>query len=288
MTKIYRTINCLLREYIRFFFSKRTFSFFLILLFFVNSYIRPIMKFSKAMNVPITPWVAPFLFSSIYFDLFFLIGAIYLYSKVPFLERWQMYPFIRLGKWKWLFVQIGNIIMSAFSYTILTIIITALPSIKNILIKNEWGEIFYTLALTDAGSQYNIVFPISYKLINSGTPCAVLGISILIIGLIVTVLGLLMFMFSVYCDRIIAIIVAMIFSIMPILIENLGLEMQKIFVRIMPAEWIKIAKIGGSFRGIESLGVSEIIIRLSIIIVVICLLIVIRFKNIELEWYGED
>ena len=59
---------------------------------------KPIRRFSILKQYPATPWGVIFLFSALYFNLFFVLGAIYLFARVPFLERGQMYQFIRLGR----------------------------------------------------------------------------------------------------------------------------------------------------------------------------------------------
>ena len=222
-------------------------------------------------------------------DLIFLLGSIYLFSKVPFLERWQMYQQIRYGKTKWGFIQIGKIVLSSFSYVFVIFMLSFLALAKNLHYEKGWGKVLYTLALTDAGEIYEEEFPISYQLINDNkVPIFIFGKTILIISLIVMTIGLLMYLISICFSRLVAIIITIMFSIFPIMIEEADIQIQRLLVEVIPTEWIKIYKIGNTYNTVQSPDWNTIIVRLIILNVLLSIFIIYRIHKMEFNWYGEE
>lgn len=289
MIKVNRNIQNLFREYAQFFYNKRTFVFFILFAFLLHNYLAPVSDFTVASKNKVTPWVVLFLFSSVYFGFIFLLGAVYLFSKVPFLERWEMYQQIRYGKIRWTLVQIGKIFLSSLSYVLMTLLLSIIMLFPNISLEKGWGKILYTMALTDAASEYSTVFSISYQMINENKlPLKVMGKSILVLGLIVSVVGLLMFFLSICFSRMAAIIITIICSLLPIVIEEMKGGVQQIFVLYAPTEWIKLYKIGNSYQNIQSLNWNQIVIRLSLYSLILGILILYRIIRMEFNWYSEE
>jgi hypothetical protein len=289
VNKFWLHIKNQIREYCNYFYNGRVWSLFFLLIILIHIYLTPVINFSIAAKYKVTPWVVIFLFSSVYFDLIFLLGSIYLFSKVPFLERWQMYQQIRYGKTKWGFIQIGKIVLSSFSYVFVIILLSFLALAKNLHYEKGWGKVLYTLALTDAGEIYEEEFPISYQLINDNkVPLCVLGKVILIISLIVMTIGLLMYLISICFSRLVAIIITIMFSIFPIMIEEADIQIQRLLVEVIPTEWIKIYKIGNTYNTVQSPDWNTIIVRLIILNVLLSIFIIYRIHKMEFNWYGEE
>lgn len=98
-----------------------------------------------------------------------------------------------------------------------------------------------------------------------------------------------MFYISLYFSRFIAVIIATILAIFPIIIENAGRNLQKIMVEIIPTEWIKIEKLGNyNFERVLSPNFETVIIRLLLMIGVLVVLIMGGVKKIQFNWYGEE
>ena len=284
-----RYIKNLCREAGTFYFCKRVFSFFLIMLFFLFIYLGPVRQFSIRMQYPAAPWGILFLFSAVYFNLVFTLGAIYLYSKVPFMEREQMYRFIRFGKNKWMLAQIAKIFISSFLYVGTVFVCSIAIMAPHLEFQTDWGKLYYTLALTNVQEKEEFMFAVSYRLINEYRPIPLLLLSFLVISLIVCFLGLLMFFVSLLFSRIVAIITATFLAIAPVMIENANEPVQKLMVEVIPTEWMKIAKIGDtSFFGVLSPDFQEIIIRLLVLILLLIVLIFGAGWKKQFDWYGEE
>ncbi|MDE6920789.1 MAG: hypothetical protein K2P89_12950, partial [Lachnospiraceae bacterium] len=129
------------------------------------------------MNYPATPWGILFAFSGLYFNLIFIVGAIYLYARVPFMERWQMYQLIRLGRQKWIGIQIFKIVAASFLYTAAVLASGVLIMMPRTEWKGEWGNLYRTLAVTNVQGEIDLGFFVSYRLINNYEPAKLLLIS---------------------------------------------------------------------------------------------------------------
>lgn len=250
---------------------------------------NPLRKFSVLTNYPATPWGVLFAFSSLYFNLVFIAGAVYLYARVPFMERGQMYQFIRLGRQKWISMQIYKIIAVSFLYTATVFCFGVLIMMPHLEWKTEWGKLYYTLALTNVKEEIKLRFDISYNLINEYEPMTLILLSCLIFSLVVSFIGLLMFLVSLCFSRMASVIAATFFAIAQIVIENVGRRAQRIMVNIIPTEWIKIAKVGNkNIMGVYSPDFGNILVRLIIIIFILVLFIYLFGSRASYDWYGEE
>lgn len=277
------------RETCSFYFCKRVGSFFLVWLFYLYIYMKPVRNFSVIRHYPAAPWGILFAFSGLYFNLVLMAGAIYLFSKVPFMEREQMYRFVRLGKNKWILVQVIKIFSVSFFYTLTVICSGILIMLPRLEWNTEWGKLYYTLALTNAQENSELMFDISYHLINDYKPIPLLFLSAFVITLIVSFTGLLMFLISLCFTRMAAVIAGTFLAIAPIAVENADRRIQRVMVSVVPTEWMKITKAGvKNILGVLSPGFDDIIFRLMIMILVIVIIICLCGYRASYDWYGEE
>lgn len=286
---IVRFFKTAVREALAFFFCKRVGAFFLVWLFYLYLLMSPVRDVSVKINYPATPWGILFAFSGLYFNLIFLAGAIYLYARVPFMERWQMYQIIRLGRPKWIGVQIFKIFAASFLYTAAVLASGVLVMMPHLEWKADWGKLYHTLALTNLQDEIDLGFFISYKLINDYEPAKLMLISALVFFLIVSFIGLIMFLGSLCFSRAVSVITATSLAVAEIACENAGRRMQRIMVNIIPTEWMKISKAGTkNIMGIVSPDFDDMIIRLLIMILVLTILIYFAGSRVSYHFYGEE
>ena len=215
--------------------------------------------------------------------------AIYLYARVPFMERWQMYQVIRLGRQKWIGIQIFKIFAAAFLYTATVLVSGVLIMVPHLEWTADWGRLYHTLALTNLQDEIDLDFFASYRLINDYKPARLMLISALVLFLVVSFIGLIMLLISLCFSRAASVITATSLAIAEIAIENAGRRMQQIMVYIIPTEWIKIAKAGTkNVMGVLSPDFDEIIIRLFIMVLILMVLIYLVGSRVSYNFYGEE
>lgn len=180
------------------------------------------------MYYPATPWGILFAFSGLYFNLIFIAGAIHLYARVPFMERWQMYQVIRLGRRKWIGIQIFKIFAASFLYTSAVLAGGVLIMLPHLEWKADWGKLYHTLALTNVQDEIDLGFFVSYRLINDYNPAKLMWISALVFFLVISFIGLIMFLISLCFSRAASVITATSLAIAEIAVENAGRRMQQL------------------------------------------------------------
>ncbi len=284
-----RFFKAAVREASAFFFCKRVAAFFIVWLFYLYIFMSPIREVAVKMNYPATPWGILFAFSGLYFNLIFIVGAIYLYARVPFMERWQMYQLIRLGRQKWIGIQIFKIVAASFLYTAAVLASGVLIMMPHLEWKADWGKLYHTLALTNVQDEIDLGFFVSYRLINDYEPAKLMLISALVFFLVVSFIGLTMFLISLCFSRAVSVIMATSLAIAEIAVENAGRRMQRVMVHFIPTEWIKISKAGTkNIMGILSPDFDDIMIRLFIIVLILMILIYLSGSRVSYNFYGEE
>lgn len=268
--------------------SIKTFTLLLLLGIIYHIFLSPVKDFSTSVHYPVSPWIFPFLISDIYFVILFMAAVVYYFSDVPFMKEWTMYQVIRTGRVKWACGQIGSIIFSSFAFILIAIFETILILLPDITLSEGWGKILYTLSMTNAAGEYRIPFGVSYDIINKFEPIQAIGISILMGGLVIMFIGLLMFTLSLYISRLWANIVAMLFVILPIVIENIG-DVVPWLVYCSPISWMRISELSvQSGMAYQTPTLLKSIIILLAGCIVLSMAIIWKIKKVDFKLIKED
>lgn len=268
--------------------SMKTLTLLLLLGIIYHFFLSPVKSFSQSVNYPVCPWIFPFLISDIYFVILFMSAVVYCFSDVPFMKEWIMYQVIRTGRVKWACGQIGSIIFNSFAFILIAILETGLILLPDITLSEGWGKVLYTLSMTNAAGEYRIPFSVSYDIINKFEPIQAVGMSILMGGLVIMFIGLLMFSLSLYISRLWANIIAMLFVILPIVIENIG-DIVPWLVYCSPISWMRLSEINvQSGMGWQTPTLLTSSIVLAIACIVLSVTIIWKIHRVDFKLLKED
>lgn len=288
MSRMLRRIKFVLQGSLRYMTGEHAVGLAVLLVFFTYVYLAPVRKFSIMMNYPASPWSWICMFSSLYYDLIVLLGAVYLFSKVPFMNRSQMYVFLRMGRAGWIKLQIAKLGICSLIYTLLLFFYSVVVMLPHIEADRGWGKLLYTLALTNASNTVKMSFDVPYRILAEQTPALMIAQVFLVVFLIVFLIGLSMFVISIWTSRTASLLVNTFFCCVPIVIENARKAEQQLLVKIIPTEWIKVTKLGDvNFQGVQSLDFNEVLLRLFIINCGLIVVIFLSRNKIQYRWYGE-
>ena len=210
-------------------------------------FLKPLKKISKMLGYGISPWGIPFLFSNVFFGFMFLATIVYFFSNVFYANQEYMYHYIRLGKNKWGIIQMLQIILCSGIIVLCVFILSVLILIPNIRFETAWGKIYYTVALTDAYKQYNLLFSIPYKILSHYSALKAFFLMLIILLLLVVFLGMLMFMISLYFSNTCAIFIGELFAVSSLVSDNLS-KKHTIVNYFFPSSWIRITNIGYNYN----------------------------------------
>lgn len=288
MSKIGSTLELAWKFFLTKILSMKTLILLLLLGIIYHIFLSPVKSFSQSVNYPVSPWIFPFLISDVYFVIFFMSAVVYFFSDVPFMEEWTMYQVIRTGRVKWACGQIGSIIFSSFAFILTAILETGLILLPDITLSEGWGKVLYTLSMTNAAGEYRIPFSVSYDIISKYEPVQAVGISILMGGLAIMFIGLLMFSLSLYVSRLWANIIAMLFVILPIVIENIG-DIVPWLIYCSPISWMRLSEINAqSGKGWQTPTILTGSTILTIACIILSATIIWKIHRVDFKLLKED
>lgn len=252
-----------------------------LMLFIHVVFLSPVKEFSMQMGCKVTPFLFPFQISNIYFQLLFMLGVVYLFSAVPFMQYWNMYRLMRFGRIRWALEQLYIIFALALFYVGANLLTNLLLMLDVTTYRLEWGKALYTLSLTNAASEFGGIVQFPYAFINDYSPVQALLYAILISGLCVFLVGILMFFMSLYINRLAAILAAMTLVVLPAVVENMT-NSYRWFLFFSPLSWMNFPSIS------QYMSVNRIIAVLSVLILLLLLGILFKIKICEFDWYKEE
>lgn len=171
----------------------------------IYNYMEGVHYFSRSVHVPMTPWSMPFLLTTFNSLIIIMLGYIFLYCDAPFLDEQQPYIIIRSGRTVYIIAQILYVVTSSLAYAIFILIMTLLCSLPEMKFSLEWGKVFKTLALTNAGSQFNVILHTPESFMIRYSPLEAIGKQIMMLWLVGSFLGLLIFFLNLFFPRFIGV-----------------------------------------------------------------------------------
>lgn len=160
---------------------------------FVIQNLTPVVQFSKAVKIGITPYALPYLTNDYICQLIMIAGAVVLFCNAPFEDDEYFYMLPRAGRFSWGLGQVIYILEFALFYVLFLLFVSIIPFIGHLEFGMEWGKIWGTLAKTDAGTQYGIIFNVSEYIVRQYEPMVALIISFLLEWACVSWIGLLIY-----------------------------------------------------------------------------------------------
>lgn len=205
----------------------------IMLLLIFDIFLRGFRNNAELMGMNANIGVLPFLQSHNYFMKIVLLGVVYFYSNVPFMEREQLYVLARIGKRKWGRRNLSYIVGSSFFMTILLFVISVVEIVSVGKCSAEWDAVYKTLALT--GGNREMMFGISYRIMEAYCPVQLLFGTLLLDWLIIMFLGLVMYVVSLYGYRTASCVLAVILVFLPSVSEWLTIDS---LVYYSPVSWL--------------------------------------------------
>lgn len=162
----------------------------ILLFMFTQIFTKEIIEFSKAINIEVTPWIFPFLFTQKFVKLLFFFPLILLFCDAPFIDDNQAYVIARSGRIPWSLGQIAYIIIASGIYFLFLLFLTIIINIAHIQFTSSWGKVLGTLANTNASSVIELKTFVSRNILYYFTPLQAMWFTFFLSWLVGIVLGL--------------------------------------------------------------------------------------------------
>jgi hypothetical protein len=161
-----------------------------------REFTKDIANFSAQIDIPVSPWMFPFLFTQRYVKLLFFFPLILLFCDAPFIDENEPYVIFRSGRKAWSFGQMGYIFLSSAVYFLFLILCTLILNIANLEFTSEWGKVLGTLAKTNASQIMGVKITISSTILHYFTPIQAMWFSFFLSWLTGIFLGLLIYVIN--------------------------------------------------------------------------------------------
>jgi len=210
-------------------------------------------------------------------------------SDVPFMQHVNMYHAIRVGRKRWALGQIGGIFIRSVVLTVVAVICTILPLLPDIEWSNEWGKLLRTAATTRALTQFDSSVFIYYEIFSEFSPLQLIGLEILLCACVCTFIGVLMFLLSLFLNKIAAVAGGLALAIALFRVLNIHPMIRHKLAFFIPTIWAELARIATPDYGYYWLPSIPYMFGFLITgILCMTVIILIKVKKIEFNWENED
>ena len=259
--------------------NPRIYTLAILLAIFVLNNVNPLTKFSRAMGYRITPWVFPFLSSSVYAQMKMMFGIVFLFCDAPFINTSQPYQVIRSGRIQWGIGQVLYIMCGTAIYFMFIIILSILIISPIMFFSDSWGKILSTLAQTNAGNSFNIPLQISYQIQSSYSPIQAFCLSIILNWCCGTILGLIIFITNIYYKKSVGAAVSFMVVCLDMVIKN---ALPSYMYKISPVSMARLTVLDPSGISVRPTNIYAYFIFL-LTIVLLSFFAVLSVRKLEIQ-----
>lgn len=203
----------------------------------IQSLIDPIRKFAFQAGYRVTPWLFPFLLQHFYIQMIVILGIILLFCDAPFINQGTPYQLVRVGRKNWFRGQVLYIIVMAFLYFALIVIMSIGLFFPYLYLENGWGKILHTLAQTNAGMTMGTI-SLDYQLQLEFQPLHALLYSFGMAWGNGVLTGMLIFTCNLMWKRIAGVVVGGVLAATPYVVINFSDI--RLFYYFAPPSWMNI------------------------------------------------
>lgn len=279
-------VKCIWNDAVNNFFSKRLLVFCIFQYSILHYYISTVKHFSIMADYPATPWILPFIGQNVYCLFVYGISVVYFYSNIPFMQKHEMYVLMRQGRKRWIFTKILRTCLSAIMLSIIEFALSVLILLPRIELDAKWGKLYNSLAMTSAGTDYGVKIFFPYEIINENSAIRTLLIFWTVLFVVTGLIGMIMFVLSIYINRTAAVVSGTFFSVLPVVFANLYLHKEWIGF-ISPLSWLDLLLLYGKMCKKHPSFLQIIIVT----VILIPILSIASLKGMQLKdlsWTNEE
>lgn len=198
----------------------------------------------RNLNYPSSPWFILNVMTNNFVCAAVGLGAVYLFSGAPYLNRNGMYQMIRMGKMKWAAVQLGSIVLSSFSLTMAIFLMGVLRLFPRIDFTLSWGKVIKTLALTNAATEFDVIFELNYGFLQQMEAWQAGILAFFMDSFVFMLLGFLLFSLGLCWGRTAALAVVSFLAVLPFADSSVNLAGLRMFHMLSPVSWLQTGLFG--------------------------------------------
>lgn len=205
----------------------------LLLLMEENMMVGGVRAFSQVVDLPVAPWVYPFLTGDWYIALMEIFGVILLFCDAPFMNEGTPYLFVRSGRKAWFWGQVLYIFIASALYQLFIAAGAALLLAGDLAWTADWGKVLGTLSQTQRGMAVGI--KLTDTVVRNFSPAQAMLLAFALCWMVMVVFGMVIFTVNLMLPRLWGAVFASILAlVMPFSMNASGKTMQY----FSPGSWM--------------------------------------------------
>lgn len=176
---------------------------------FMWNELLPIRDFLFSVNENASPFLLPFLFNDVTLTAAIFAGAVLFFTDAPFYDKHQLFVIMRSGTVKWVLGQILYVFAVSAVYMLFLVGMSLLMLVPKLGLNAEWGRVWTTLSLTDAGSLFGLTFGVSDLIIFGYHPVAAMLLVVLLGFLICSLYGFCLWCLNLYTGKTVSLVITL-------------------------------------------------------------------------------
>lgn len=245
--------------------------------------LRQIVAMGIATGERTIPAAYVFLQTYAGFLMILFLEVLVFYTDVPFITNEQLYVILRSGKIRWYLDQVVYIAVSSLLVVLSAFVLCMLRLLPILKWGTSWDKVLGTLALTDAGRQFEVVLGVPYKILNRYEPMEALLYSLLVGWGVVCFIGMFMFCISLLRSRKTAIILTTVM----LLIFGVQNYYPSWVNYLVPLSWMQISEQGVRYSEFAPTQ-KYVCIMLPVFLCVVFLVGFLSVRKKDFEWMEEE
>lgn len=202
--------------------------------------IEPIKELCMELEISVSNWYFPFLFTDEINTMFFFFGILILFCDAPFVDRQQMLVVIRSGKKNWFRGKIMYVFVASILYFSWMYLVSLLEFFPYVGFSTEWEMIL--TELSENGYTYGIqgIHPLPSAVVEALSPMQAWLMAYLVCVLLSVFLGLLIFALNLNQKHNIGVGAALAVILVNGLKNSLIVDAEKKLAYLSPIGWADI------------------------------------------------
>lgn len=225
-------------------------------------------------------FLLPFLQTNQYFMKVVRLAALCFYANAPFMEKSEMYVLQRMGKARWGMYNIIYLFISGIVLTVCLNVISMLLILPVGTFQSEWGSLLRTISV-----EHNIaggIFEVDSVILNHFSPAEVSGMQFLMDMASFVLLGLLLYVLSLFVHRVLAYVITIAVLMLPSVV---GWTTNLSAIYFSPFSWLEM----GNWRiGYDLTKPDFIYIFCGYTLLIMLFILIGQWKVKKVDWQDQE
>lgn len=243
-----------------------------------------VVEYARELNVPIHPWIFPFLMRGGETISPLMLGFVILISDAPFSNRQQQFVLLRIGKRTWMGAQLLYLFLLSVVFTALLFLLSIFFTLPETKFSAEWGSFLTTIAVNGLPGKYGFVST-SYSVMRNAEAvevCLWSATSLILVGFL---MGLVMLICNLWAGKGVGTAIVSAMAIMPLLTQFFQNTpyLYKYLTWITPMNWPDRSIMGYTSQNLPSYAYGIYMPLILSVILAIVIMCTIHRNNLDTD-----